>query len=137
MNYLSAVAFALAAALAAAPQPSVAAGADAHGKAGGHDVKPQYGGAVVEVQEVAYELVLKPDGAVIYVSDHGKPLATQGAKATLTLLTGAQKVDVALTPAGTNELRGAADLKAMSGAKAVAMVTLAGKKPVTVRFSTK
>lgn len=104
---------------------------------GSHDLKPQHGGTVAEVQEIAFELVIKPDSVVLYLTDHGKPLSTAGAKGTLTLLTGSQKLDVALTPAATNELRGTADLKAMGGAKAVATVSLAGKKMITVRFSSK
>lgn len=142
MKLVSVGAFLATAAMLVASQPGLAADGHGHGKAGSaahgsHELKPRHGGAVAEVGDVVYELVTKPEGVVVYVTDHGKPLATQGAKATLTFTSGSKKVDVALAPAGRNELRGAADLKAMGADKAVATVSLAGKQAATVRFGTK
>lgn len=142
MKWVPVFAFLAAAVSVASPAPGLAADGHAHGTArrsahGSHDLKAQYGGAVAEVQDVVYELVVRPDGVVVYVTDHGKPLATQGGKGSVTLLSGSQKVEVALAPAGTNELRGTADLKTLGAAKAVASVSLPGKKPVTVRFGPK
>ena len=68
----------LAAALNAAP---VFAGS-------GHDHGPKYGGVVRELHNVAYELVAKPDSLTLYVSDHGKPIATEGAQAEAVIYAG-------------------------------------------------
>jgi hypothetical protein len=72
----------------------------------------------------------------LYIEDHGKPLSTQGASGKLTVLSGADKNEVELTPAGDNRLD-ARGVKLAPGAKAVAAVTLPSKKVVTVRFTAK
>lgn len=51
-----------------------------------------------------YELVVKPDTITLYVNDHGKPVDTNGASATLTLLSASEKLEVKLAPAGENKL---------------------------------
>lgn len=97
--------------------------------------QPQYGGTVAEVQGVTYELLVRPDGAVIYVTDHGRPVPTRDADGSIVLLSGARTAQVALVPTGLNELRGQANLKTFGSAKALATIALAGRKPVTVRFT--
>ena len=47
----------------------------------GHDHGPKYGGIAREVASVTYELVARPNALTLHVSDHGKPVSTQGAKA--------------------------------------------------------
>lgn len=134
---------AAAALLVLATAPSAVPAADSHthsqkGASHAHEAKPQHGGVIAEAQETTYELVLKPDGAIIYVTDHGKPMSTQGAKASLLILTGSKKTELDLVPAATNELRGTADLKdIVANAKVAATIALAGKKPVNVRFATR
>jgi hypothetical protein len=99
------------------------------------DAKPKHGGIVQAASELSFELVIQPDGAAIYVEDHGKPIAPQGMGGKLTVLNGAEKSEAALTPAGDKlEAKG---LKLQPGAKAVAAVTTAGNKTITVRFSVK
>lgn len=142
MKSVPVFAFLATAALLAASQPGLAADGHAHGKAGGvthggHELKPRHGGAVAEVKDVVYELVIKPDGVVVYVTDHSKPLATRGSTGAVMFTSGSKKVDVALALAGRNELRGAADLKGMGADKAVATISLASKQPATVRFGTR
>jgi hypothetical protein len=107
--------------------------ADEHG----HDHKPLHGGVVAEASHLEFELVTAPAGVIaLYVRDHGKPVTLQGASAKLTLLNGAEKTELPLNPAGERlEAKSAAKLGA--GSKAVALVTLAGKKPVSVRFALK
>lgn len=103
----------------------------------GHEHKPLHGGVVVEANDIDFELVAKPDSLTLFVRDHGKPASTQGATAKVTLLNGTEKTEAALTPAGDNKLEAKGPFKVGSGTKAVATVTLAGKKPVNVRFAIK
>ncbi|RZI40016.1 hypothetical protein EGT07_25500 [Herbaspirillum sp. HC18] len=102
-----------------------------------HDVTPQYGGVVSVVQDVNYELVAKPDSITLYINDHGKPLDTKGAMATVTLLSASDKADVTLAPAGENKLEAKDVFKVGPGTKAVAKVTLAGKSAQNLRFTLK
>ena len=74
-------------------------------------------------------------GAVIYVEDHGKPMAPTGLKGKLTVLNGAEKTEAELVPAGDKlEAKG---IKLASGAKAVATMTTPAAKAITVRFTVK
>lgn len=105
--------------------------------AGDHDHKPKYGGVVVEVKEVQYELVAKADVIAIFVEDHGKKVDTKGATAKVTLLSGKDKNEVTLAPAGDNKLEAKGSYNVAKGTKVVAVVTLAGKPAVSVRFTLK
>lgn len=108
-----------------------ATGVHAHG-----GDKPKHGGILQSASELVFELVPQADGAVLYVEDHGKPLATQGMSGKLTVLNGAHKSEAELKPAGDNRLE-ARGVKLDKGAKAVAALTTAAKKAVTVRFTVK
>lgn len=103
----------------------------AHGGA-----KAKHGGIVQAASELSFELVTQPDGAVVYVEDHGKPLATQGMNGKLTVLNGSEKSEAELKPAGDNKLE-AKGVKLAAGAKAVAALTTPSNKAVTVRFTVK
>ena len=118
---------ALAAALNAAP---VFAGA-------GHDHGPKYGGVVREVRNVAYELVAKPDSLTLYVSDHGKPIATQGAQAEALIYAGNDKATVKLEPAGENRMAAKGNFKVGVGVRVVLTTTLPGKPPAKATFNLK
>lgn len=108
----------------------------ADGHEHGHEHEPLHGGVVVEASEMDFELVAKADLISLYVRDHGKAVKMQGASGKLTLIKGADKNEVQLAPAGEKlEAKGTFDVSA--GAKAVAVVTLSGKKPVSVRFALK
>lgn len=104
--------------------------------AGEHDHVAKFGGVVVETKVGDLEIVAKPDALQIYVSDHGKPMKLDGAKAKVTLLNGTEKSEAVLAPAGDKlEAKGA--FKVGKGTKGIAVVTLAGKPPATARFSVK
>ncbi|MBL8521344.1 MAG: hypothetical protein JNK75_11815 [Betaproteobacteria bacterium] len=108
----------------------------ANGKhASGDHHHPKYGGVVQEVKEVQYELVAKPDAIAIYVEDHGKKVDVNGATAKLTLLNGKEKSEVLLTSGGGNKLEAKGTFKVATGTRIVAVVTLAGKPAVSMRFS--
>lgn len=104
--------------------------------AGEHDHSPKHGGIVVELKDLDMELVVKPEIIQLYVRDHGKPIKIDGGKAKLTLLTGSEKSDVPLL-AGGEKFEAKGSFKVAAGTKAVAVVTLAGKPPVTARFAIK
>ena len=77
---------------------SAFAAGDKHDHA--HEHKPLHGGVVVEVKDMDYELVAKPTVIQLYLRDHGKPADVSKASAKVTLLTGAEKQEVELKPAG-------------------------------------
>ncbi|MBP6901159.1 MAG: hypothetical protein KBC73_13780 [Burkholderiaceae bacterium] len=102
----------------------------AHGGA-----KAKHGGVVAVASDLGFELVATPTGAVIYVEDHGKPLAPTGLSGKLTVLNGAEKSEAELVAAGDRlEAKG---LKLATGAKVVAALTTSAKKAITVRFTVK
>jgi hypothetical protein len=123
------VLFALAA-LAAMPAVALAQG-HVHTKSA-----PKYGGVVTEVNEVDYELIAKADSVRLYLSDHGKPVNLANASAKVTLLTGSEKSEATLKPAG-DKLEATGTFKVGPGTKAVAIVTLPGKPAQSVRFDIK
>jgi hypothetical protein len=97
------------------------------------DAKPKHGGIVQTASELSFELVGTPDGAVLYVEDHGKPVTPAGMAGKLTVLNGAEKSEAALTAAGDKlEAKG---ITLAKGAKVVAALTTASQKAITVRFT--
>jgi len=104
--------------------------------AGEHDHVPKNGGIVVETKVGDFEIVAKPDLLQIFISDHGKPVSLEGAKAKVTLLNGAEKSEAELVPAG-NKLEAKGSFKVTKGTKGIAVLTLAGKSPATARFEVK
>ena len=101
-----------------------------------HEHKPLHGGVVVEVKDMDYELVAKPTAIQLHLRDHGKPTDVSKASAKLTLLSGAEKQEVELKPAG-DRLEATGAFKVGPGTKVVALVTIAGKPAGTVRFALK
>ena len=97
--------------------------------------KAKYGGVVQKANDITYELVAHADGAAIHIDDHGKPVSVAGATGKLTVLSGADKSEAELKPAGDKlEAKG---IKLAPGSKVVASVTTADKKTVSVRFTIK
>ena len=128
MKTLQALSHTLILALAAGAAPM----AYAHG-----DDAPKHGGVVAEVKDVNYELVATADAVSLYIEDHGKKVDTQGATAKLTLLTNGQKTEATLLPADDGKLQAKGSFSVKGGTKAIAVVTLAGKPPASVRFDIK
>jgi hypothetical protein len=102
---------------------------------GADDHSPKHGGVVTEVKDMDYELVAKSSVVQLYLRDHGKKVDIAKATAKVTLLTGAEKQEVELKPAG-DKLEATGSFKVGPGTKAVAVVTVAGK-PSTARFTLK
>ena len=104
--------------------------AQAHG-----DAKPKHGGIVQTANDISFELVAQADGAVIYIEDHEKAVSVAGAGGKLTVLSGADKAEAELKPAGDKlEAKG---IRLSPGSKVVASVITADKKTISVRFSVK
>jgi hypothetical protein len=100
------------------------------------DHAAKHGGIFVETKALDFEVVAKPDMIQVYVSDHGKAVKLDGAKAKLTLLNGSEKTEVDLTPAG-DKFEAKGSYKVAKGTKGVASVTLAGKSAAVARFEVK
>jgi hypothetical protein len=114
-----------------------AQGTAAKGDGHAHESKAAHGGAVTIVKDVNYELVAKADSLMLYVSDHGKPVSLSGASAEVTLLGAAgERIKVALAPAG-DRLAATGKFNVAPGTKAVVQVALAGRQPISVRFTLK
>ncbi|CAD5366636.1 conserved exported hypothetical protein [Rubrivivax sp. A210] len=122
------------ASIALAIAGSAFAAADKHDHA--HEHTPLHGGVVVEVKDIDYELVAKPSMIQLHLRDHGKPADVSKASAKLTLLSGAEKQEVELKPAG-DKLEASGAFKVGPGTKVVALVTIGGKPAGTVRFALK
>jgi hypothetical protein len=105
------------------------------GVAFGHgDDAPKHGGLIRHANDITYELVSLPQGAQIYIEDHGKPVATAGMLGKLTVLQGAVKSEAVLKPGGPNRLD-AAGIQIAKGARVLAVINAAGgKAPVIVRY---
>lgn len=118
---------ALAALVAAGP--TFAAGNHDHA----HTHESLHGGVVVEVKDLDLELVAKPELIQLHLRDHGKPVDVTNASAKLTLLSGTEKQEVELKPAG-DRLEAMGSFHVGAGTKMVAVVTLPGKPSTTARF---
>ena len=104
--------------------------------AGNHGHAPKFGGVVVQTKAGDVEIVAKPDSIQIHVTDHGKAMKLDGAKAKVTLLNGTEKSEAELVLTGDKlEAKGA--FKVAKGTKGIAVITLAGKPPFTARFEVK
>lgn len=97
---------------------------------------PTKGGVFAEGKLVDFELVAKPTVLQLYVFDHGTPRDISKSTARVTLLSGADKRDVELKPAG-DKLEAVGDFKVGAGTKAVAVVTDGGKSLGTAKFTLK
>jgi len=101
------------------------------------DHTPKFGGIVAPGKEFDAELVAGPEQITVHLDDHGKPLSSKGATGKIVLLTGSDKVEVTLAPAGESRLEAKGKFNVAKGTKAVLTVTLANKKTGTVRYEIK
>jgi hypothetical protein len=103
----------------------------AHGAAA-----PRHGGVVQMANDVSFELVADADGATIYLIDHDAPMPSTGLSGKLVVLSGAEKSEAEVKPAGDNKLR-VTGVKLASGAKVVATLNNVEGQTATVRFTVK
>ena len=97
------------------------------------DAPPQYGGIMQMVDDMSFELVVKGDTAALYLSDHGEKVPTANMTGKLTVLSGTNKSEAKLEPAGGNKLE-AKGVKIAKGDKVIALMTSTDKKTTSVRF---
>lgn len=133
MNPLRLSLLALLLAAQAMALPARAHGAEGHDHATDH--KPAHGGIVVEQNHFDWELVASPQRIVLHARELGKPFSTAGASGKLTLLSGKERAEAVLQPAGANRLEAAGPFKLGPGTKVVATLTLAGRPPTNLRFT--
>jgi hypothetical protein len=119
----------------ALPLSSIAAPAE-HAPEHGHG-RAVHGGIAVASRDVDFELVPKAQVMTIYVRDHNKPVDTKGATGKITVLAGSERSEAVLSAAGENRLEARGDFKVAKGTKVVAIVHLAGRQPISVRFAVK
>ena len=107
--------------------------------AGGHgeDHKPKFGGIVSEGKTFDVELVAKPDLITVYLSDHGKSMSVNGANGKITLLSGTEKVEADLTPAGDTKMLAKGRFPVASGTRVVVVITPQGKSAGKLVFTIK
>ena len=118
------------AALVAAPVFSAATADDKH------PIDPRHGGLVSKANHLEIELVATAGAMQVYLRDHGKPVQADGGSAKLTLLGKSGKTEAQLQPAG-DRFEAAGAFSVAPGAKAVVVITLPGKPPLTARFTLK
>lgn len=114
--------------------PAYAAEGHSHGP-DGH--KAAHGGQFTEVGATGFELVAKADSLTLYVSEHNKPVATSGAKASATVFAGSDKITVTLEPTADNQLSAQGKFKTGLGVRVAVTVTLPGKSEQKVNFRLK
>ena len=100
------------------------------------DEKARHGGLVQISGETKFELVAHPDGAEVYLDDHGETIPTAKLSGKLTVLSGAAKSEAKLEPAAGDKLV-AKGVKLAKGDKVIAVVTLADKTNASARFVVK
>ena len=102
----------------------------AHGSA-----KAKHGGVLATANDLSFELAAEGGNAVIYIEDHGKPMAPTALKGKLTVLSGAEKSEAELVVV-VNRLE-AKGITLAPGAKVVAALVTPAAKAFTVRFTIK
>jgi hypothetical protein len=96
------------------------------------DHKAMHGGLFYQAA-YDYELLIKDGQALLFVTDHGKPVSLSGATAKLTILEGSKRTDIVLSPSGES-LSAKTTIKPSAGAKAVVQLRVAGKSS-TAKFT--
>ncbi|MEZ5458390.1 MAG: hypothetical protein R3E65_03350 [Steroidobacteraceae bacterium] len=99
------------------------------------DPVPQHGGIIKVSKDITFELVVRPQGASVYLDDHGSPIPTANLVGSLTAVKGLSKSEVELKPTGGNRLD-AEGIEIDGGAKVLARIATAdGARKFNVWFS--
>ena len=100
-------------------------------------IEVRHGGVVVQVGDMEYELVAKPDSLSLFVYDDDKPASTKGGKATVVLMTGSEKKVAQLEPAGGNKFKAKGTFAVKAGSKALTTIELSGRNKEEIQFTLK
>ncbi len=108
----------------------------AHSDAYLDTVPAAHGGQLRMAGPFHIELVPNQGELMLYVTDHAdNKVATAGAKATATVLSGKAKAQVNLTPAGDNSLKGSGSFTLDPEMKVVVSLTMPNQEAVQARFT--
>ena len=107
------------------------------GPALAHGSRAAFDGIVRSAGGLQFELVKKNKTAIIFVQKHDKKFSTVGAKGTLTVINGSTKAEVPLQPNGENAMETDGEVKLALGTRAIAAITFADNKTVSVNFLVK
>ncbi len=91
---------------------------------------------MVETKSGDLEIVAKPDGIHVYVSDHGKAMKLASGSGKVTVFNGSEKAEAPLTLVG-DKFEAKGSFKVTSGTKVLAEVALNGKPAVSARITVK
>lgn len=95
-----------------------------------------HGGQLRMVGMYHYELVVKSNEVMVYLTDHaGTKQSSKGAKGTATVLSGKRKATIKLAPAGDNVLKGTGKFSLSPSMKVVVSITLPGQATEQARFT--
>ena len=92
------------------------------------------GGILQQVDDLAFELVVRADKIDLFVYDGPEDVSSEGMSGVLTIISGDDKTKASMQPTGINRLR-ATDVTAASGSRVVAIITLADGKSLAVQFA--
>lgn len=92
----------------------------------------RHGGIVQMAGEIKFELVAKADAAELYLDDHGETVPTAKLSGKLSVLSGGNKSEAKLEPAGDKLV--AKGVKLQKGDKVIAIVTMEDKQNSSARF---
>lgn len=92
------------------------------------------GGILQQVDDLAFELVVRDDKIDLYIYDGPKEVASEKMSGMLTIISGAERTRADLVPTGINRLR-ASGVTAASGSRVVAIVRLGDGKSLAVEFA--
>lgn len=95
----------------------------------------RHGGIVQMAGELKFELVAKGDTAELYLDDHGQAVLTAKLSGKLSVLSGGNKSEAKLEPAGDKLV--AKGVKLVKGDKVIAIVTMEDKQNSSARFVVK
>lgn len=93
------------------------------------------GGITTMLKNRDYELVMKPTVATVFIYQDEQPADTKGATGTITFTQGDKKTVLPLEPAGANKMEAKGTFS--PGGKALATITLPGRKPQEVSWALK
>lgn len=92
----------------------------------------RHGGIVQMAGEIKFELVAKADAAELYLDDHGEALPTAKLTGKLSVLSGGNKSEAKLEPAGDKLV--AKGVKLVKGDKVIAIVAMEDEQNSSARF---
>lgn len=115
--------------LAALLSITLSATALAHGT-----LHPAHGGLIQEGRATTVELVVLPSATTVYLTDHGKPVASTGASGDIIVLEGSKKTVLPLQAAAGNTLT-AAGGTVSPRTRAIVRLSLPGREAEQLRFA--